>query len=148
MDIDFAAPFRCLSVGHVAAVFGLVLQEAKLVFLSTRLALLTQVNAVLYSYVCAYLVSGYVRTDTARSKACLPQHTTGAADTGTMIALLQEFETLCSCVCACFMCVYIWPCAARSKACLPQHTADAADTGTALTTCVCKLSCRYTSTCM
>jgi DENN (AEX-3) domain len=44
MDIDYTAPFRCLSVANVAAVFGLVLQEAKLVFLSTRLALLTQVS--------------------------------------------------------------------------------------------------------
>jgi DENN (AEX-3) domain len=43
MDIDFGAPFRCLSVPCVLAVFCLMLQEAKILFISSRAELLTQV---------------------------------------------------------------------------------------------------------
>ncbi|CAN0117344.1 unnamed protein product, partial [Phaeothamnion confervicola] len=43
VDIDYAAPFHCLSVAHVVAVFSLMLQEGKIIFLSKRAALLTQV---------------------------------------------------------------------------------------------------------
>jgi hypothetical protein len=46
MDIDFGAPFRCLSVPCVLAVFCLMLQEAKILFISSRAELLTQV------YIC------------------------------------------------------------------------------------------------
>ncbi|CAN0259089.1 unnamed protein product, partial [Ectocarpus sp. 12 AP-2014] len=49
MDIDFAAPFRCLSVQSVLTVFALMLQEAKILFLSSRAELLTQVMEALRS---------------------------------------------------------------------------------------------------
>ncbi|CAN0496321.1 unnamed protein product, partial [Scytosiphon promiscuus] len=41
MDIDFTAPFRCLSVQSVLTVFALMLQEATILFLSSRAELLT-----------------------------------------------------------------------------------------------------------
>ncbi|CAM9440430.1 unnamed protein product, partial [Laminaria digitata] len=49
MDIDFTAPFRCLSVQSVLTVFALMLQEAKILFLSSRAELLTQVMEALRS---------------------------------------------------------------------------------------------------
>ncbi|CAM9139007.1 unnamed protein product [Discosporangium mesarthrocarpum] len=49
MDIDFSAPFRCLSVHSVLVVFALMLQEAKILFLSSRAELLTQVMETLRS---------------------------------------------------------------------------------------------------
>jgi hypothetical protein len=49
MDIDFSAPFRCLSVSSVLSVFCLMLQEAKLLFVSSRAELLTQVMESLRS---------------------------------------------------------------------------------------------------
>ncbi|CAM9114779.1 unnamed protein product [Choristocarpus tenellus] len=49
MDIDFSAPFRCLSVHSVLTVFALMLQEAKIIFLSSRAELLTQVMEALRS---------------------------------------------------------------------------------------------------
>jgi hypothetical protein len=43
MDVDFAAPLRCLSPQQVISVFAMLLQECKVVFVSSRPALLTQV---------------------------------------------------------------------------------------------------------
>ena len=42
MDLDFAAPLRCLSVDRLLAVFTLMLREAKLVFLCSSNTLLTE----------------------------------------------------------------------------------------------------------
>jgi hypothetical protein len=42
MDLDFAAPLRCLSVDHVLAVFALILREAKILFVCGSNALLTE----------------------------------------------------------------------------------------------------------
>ncbi|CAM9232899.1 unnamed protein product [Chrysoparadoxa australica] len=49
MDIDFSAPFRCLSVANVLALFSLMLQESKILFLSSRAELLTQVMEAMRS---------------------------------------------------------------------------------------------------
>ncbi|KAG5186619.1 DENN domain-containing protein, partial [Tribonema minus] len=49
--VDFGAPFRCLSVPRALAAFGLVLQEAKVLFISSRAELLTQVMEALRSLI-------------------------------------------------------------------------------------------------
>eukprot|EP00605_Chrysophyceae_sp_TOSAG23-4_P000418 GSChrysophyteH1.ASY1.ANO1.474.1 assembled CDS len=49
MDIDFAAPLRCLSVELVLAVFVLLLREAKVAFMCTSGTLLTEVMETLRS---------------------------------------------------------------------------------------------------
>ncbi|CAN0181854.1 unnamed protein product, partial [Phaeothamnion confervicola] len=51
MDIDFSAPFRCLSIESVLSIFSLLLQEAKLIFLSSRAELLTQVMEAMRSLI-------------------------------------------------------------------------------------------------
>ena len=43
MDLDFAAPLRCLSVENVLTVFSLLLREEKVIFLCRSNALLTEV---------------------------------------------------------------------------------------------------------
>eukprot|EP01035_Chromulina_nebulosa_P019425 gene19425-25303_t len=42
MDLDFSAPFKCLSVDNIVAVFALMLREAKIVFISQSNILLTE----------------------------------------------------------------------------------------------------------
>lgn len=49
MDLDFSGPLRCLSVENLLAVFTLMLQEAKIVFLCHSNALLTEVMETLRS---------------------------------------------------------------------------------------------------
>lgn len=49
MDLDFAGPLRCLSVEKVIAVFTLMLQEAKILFLGQSNALVTEVMETLRS---------------------------------------------------------------------------------------------------
>ena len=43
MDLDFAGPMRCLSVDNMLALFCLLLQESKVIFLCSSNALLTEV---------------------------------------------------------------------------------------------------------
>jgi hypothetical protein len=43
MDLDFAAPFRCLSIDNILAIFYMLLRESKVLFLCHSNALLTEV---------------------------------------------------------------------------------------------------------
>jgi DENN (AEX-3) domain len=49
MDLDFAAPLRCLSVDRLLAVFALMLRESKMVFLCCSNTLLTETMETLRS---------------------------------------------------------------------------------------------------
>jgi hypothetical protein len=72
MDLDFNAPFRCLSVFNVLNIFSLLLQESQLLFLSARASLVTEVcetfRALLFplEWSCCYIprlpdeLSGYL----------------------------------------------------------------------------------------
>lgn len=43
MDLDFSGPMRCLSLDHLLAIFCLLLQESKIIFICASNALLTDV---------------------------------------------------------------------------------------------------------
>jgi len=72
MDLDFNAPFRCLSVVNVLNIFALILAEAQMLFLSHRASLVTEVcetfRALLFplEWPCCYIprlpdeLSGYL----------------------------------------------------------------------------------------
>ena len=49
MDLDFAAPLRCLSVDRLLAVLSLMLRESKIVFLCCSNTLLTETMETLRS---------------------------------------------------------------------------------------------------